>query len=315
MDGNRDLAALPRLVRLIRAGRLRPRAHPPLPRLRLRPDRRAAGGGPGRRRHRALPGRRADRGPPAHRRGPRAVSGQRAARPATVAVSATVADRLRRWGVPAPRIEVVPNGIDARPLPLRPGRRAPHPRAARPARRTPSSSAASAGSCPASASTSCVRAVRRTARTSGCCWSAAARSAARSWHGCAAQLGVADRVRLLGERDGRRVAARRRSRRAARTAGRHGRVRLARPPRRPSGSPSWRRSPPGCPCCYVTCPAVDDLPPDEAPGARRVAARRPPLVARARRGLRGATRGRRRPPAARPAGRRATTTSPAAPSG
>ncbi|QNP72635.1 glycosyltransferase [Streptomyces roseirectus] len=30
----------------------------------------------------------------------------------TVAVSPTVADRLRRWGVPGPRIEVVPNGID-----------------------------------------------------------------------------------------------------------------------------------------------------------------------------------------------------------
>jgi glycosyltransferase involved in cell wall biosynthesis len=31
---------------------------------------------------------------------------------ATVAVSPTVAERLERWGVPAPRIEVVPNGID-----------------------------------------------------------------------------------------------------------------------------------------------------------------------------------------------------------
>jgi glycosyltransferase involved in cell wall biosynthesis len=31
---------------------------------------------------------------------------------ATVAVSPTVADRLRRWGVPGPRIEIVPNGID-----------------------------------------------------------------------------------------------------------------------------------------------------------------------------------------------------------
>jgi glycosyltransferase involved in cell wall biosynthesis len=31
----------------------------------------------------------------------------------TVAVSPTVSDRLQRWGVPAPRIEVVPNGIDA----------------------------------------------------------------------------------------------------------------------------------------------------------------------------------------------------------
>ncbi|WNZ11363.1 glycosyltransferase [Streptomyces sp. 11x1] len=31
---------------------------------------------------------------------------------ATVAVSPAVADRLERWGVPSPRIEVVPNGID-----------------------------------------------------------------------------------------------------------------------------------------------------------------------------------------------------------
>jgi glycosyltransferase involved in cell wall biosynthesis len=31
---------------------------------------------------------------------------------ATVAVSPAVADRLKRWGVPSPRIEVVPNGID-----------------------------------------------------------------------------------------------------------------------------------------------------------------------------------------------------------
>ncbi|GAA4800949.1 glycosyltransferase [Streptomyces ziwulingensis] len=30
----------------------------------------------------------------------------------TVAVSPTVADRLGRWGVPAPRVEVVPNGVD-----------------------------------------------------------------------------------------------------------------------------------------------------------------------------------------------------------
>ncbi|WP_406126348.1 glycosyltransferase [Streptomyces sp. NBC_00989] len=30
----------------------------------------------------------------------------------TVAVSPTVAERLKRWGVPGPRIEVVPNGID-----------------------------------------------------------------------------------------------------------------------------------------------------------------------------------------------------------
>jgi glycosyltransferase involved in cell wall biosynthesis len=39
------------------------------------------------------------------------LAGERLGR-TTVAVSPTVAERLRRWGVPAPRIEVVPNGID-----------------------------------------------------------------------------------------------------------------------------------------------------------------------------------------------------------
>lgn len=39
------------------------------------------------------------------------LTGERLGR-VTVAVSATVADRLRRWGVPEPRIRIVPNGID-----------------------------------------------------------------------------------------------------------------------------------------------------------------------------------------------------------
>ncbi|MDC2953571.1 glycosyltransferase [Streptomyces gilvifuscus] len=42
---------------------------------------------------------------------------------ATVAVSPTVAERLRRWGVPAPRIEVVPNGIDLTGFRFDPDRR------------------------------------------------------------------------------------------------------------------------------------------------------------------------------------------------
>ncbi|MFJ1974849.1 glycosyltransferase [Streptomyces sp. NPDC087903] len=42
---------------------------------------------------------------------------------ATVAVSPTVADRLRRWGVPGPRIAVVPNGIDLARFGFDPGRR------------------------------------------------------------------------------------------------------------------------------------------------------------------------------------------------
>ncbi|MGA5516629.1 glycosyltransferase [Streptomyces pseudogriseolus] len=43
---------------------------------------------------------------------------------ATVAVSPTVADRLKRWGVPAPRIEVVPNGIELDRFRFDPERRA-----------------------------------------------------------------------------------------------------------------------------------------------------------------------------------------------
>ncbi|MGC0403228.1 glycosyltransferase involved in cell wall biosynthesis [Streptomyces sp. SAI-126] len=42
---------------------------------------------------------------------------------ATVAVSPTVAARLRRWGVPGPRIEVVPNGIDLDRFRFDPARR------------------------------------------------------------------------------------------------------------------------------------------------------------------------------------------------
>lgn len=42
---------------------------------------------------------------------------------ATVAVSLAVADRLRGWGVPEPRIEVVPNGIDVARFRFDPARR------------------------------------------------------------------------------------------------------------------------------------------------------------------------------------------------
>jgi glycosyltransferase involved in cell wall biosynthesis len=42
---------------------------------------------------------------------------------ATIAVSSTVADRLRRWGVPAHRIHVVGNGIDAATYSFNPVRR------------------------------------------------------------------------------------------------------------------------------------------------------------------------------------------------
>ncbi|MFF4903551.1 glycosyltransferase [Streptomyces sp. NPDC001260] len=112
MAGNRDLAALPRLVRLIRSGGY-DLVHTHLYRACVygRLAARLAG-------VRAIvatehslgdsqmEGRRLSRGVRSLY-----LASERLGR-STVAVSPTVAERLRRWGVPAPRIEVVPNGID-----------------------------------------------------------------------------------------------------------------------------------------------------------------------------------------------------------
>lgn len=112
MSGNRDLSALPRLARLIRHGGY-DLVHTHLYRACVygRIAARLAGvravvatehslGGT------QLEGR-------ALTSGMRALylASERLGR-ATVAVSPTVANRLRGWGVPEPRIEVVPNGID-----------------------------------------------------------------------------------------------------------------------------------------------------------------------------------------------------------
>ncbi|GGY18052.1 glycosyltransferase [Streptomyces djakartensis] len=112
MGGNRDLAALPRLVRLIRAGRY-DLVHTHLYRACVygRLAARVAG-------VRAIVATEHSLGD-SQMEGRRLTAGVRGLYlaterlgSATVAVSSTVADRLRRWGVPAPRIEVVPNGID-----------------------------------------------------------------------------------------------------------------------------------------------------------------------------------------------------------
>ncbi|MEU8572537.1 glycosyltransferase [Streptomyces asoensis] len=112
MAGNRDLAALPRLVRIIRAGGY-DLVHTHLYRACVygRLAARLAG-------VRAVVATEHSLGD-SQLEGRRLTSGVRALYLAserlgrtTVAVSPTVADRLRGWGVPAPRIEVVPNGID-----------------------------------------------------------------------------------------------------------------------------------------------------------------------------------------------------------
>ncbi|MFG2514456.1 glycosyltransferase [Streptomyces sp. NPDC048584] len=112
MGGNRDLAALPRLVRVIRAGGY-DLVHTHLYRACVygRLAARVAG-------VRAVVATEHSLGD-TQMEGRRLTTGVRALYlaserlgSATVAVSPTVADRLRRWGVPAPRIEVVPNGVD-----------------------------------------------------------------------------------------------------------------------------------------------------------------------------------------------------------
>ncbi|MFI7295616.1 glycosyltransferase [Streptomyces sp. NPDC050121] len=112
MAGNRDLGALPRLVRLIRSGGY-DLVHTHLYRACVygRLAARLAG-------VRAVVATEHSLGA-SQLEGRKLTSGVRALYLAserlgrtTVAVSPTVADRLRSWGVPAPRIEVVPNGID-----------------------------------------------------------------------------------------------------------------------------------------------------------------------------------------------------------
>ncbi|MFH9175300.1 glycosyltransferase [Streptomyces albogriseolus] len=112
MAGNRDLGVLPRLVRVIRSGRY-DLVHTHLYRACVygRPAARMAG-------VRAVVATEHSLGD-SQMEGRALTQGVRALYlaserlgSATVAVSPTVADRLKRWGVPAPRIEVVPNGIE-----------------------------------------------------------------------------------------------------------------------------------------------------------------------------------------------------------
>ena len=138
MRGNRDLPRVPRLARLIRAGRFDV-VHTHLYRACVygRIAARLAGV-PARRGHRALARRRRHRGPadapPASGRStwPPSGSGR-----ATVAVSPTVARRLRGWGVPAERIERRSRTASTpAELALRPGAAPRRPRAPRHRRRT-----------------------------------------------------------------------------------------------------------------------------------------------------------------------------------
>ncbi|OEU85142.1 glycosyl transferase [Streptomyces abyssalis] len=194
---------------------------------------------------------------------------------ATVAVSDTVAKRLRRWGVPAARLHTVPNGIDARRFRFDPAARA----ATRRRLGIPEDTFVVGGVgrlVPGKHFETLVRAVA--VLPDARLLLAGDGPERDTLHGIASALGALDRIHMLGECDGT-VA--------------------------PSGGGSWQVpdllsamdvfvSPSsdeafglavlealaaGLPALHVTCPAIDDLPSEQAPGARRIGTGVPELTA------------------------------------
>ncbi|MER5222587.1 glycosyltransferase [Streptomyces flaveus] len=123
MSGNRDLSALPRLARLIRHGGY-DLVHTHLYRACVygRIAARLAGVRAVVATEHSLGGTQLEGRALTARMRALYLASERLGR-ATVAVSPTVADRLRSWGVPEPRIEVVPNGIDVACFRFDPDRR------------------------------------------------------------------------------------------------------------------------------------------------------------------------------------------------
>ncbi|MEU1704023.1 glycosyltransferase [Streptomyces sp. NPDC005706] len=265
MSGNRDVAALPRLARVIRRGRY-DLVHTHLYRACLygRIAARLAG-------VRAVVATEHSLGDSQMEGRPltagvRALylAGERLGR-TTVAVSPTVADRLTLWGVPRPRIAVVPNGIDLDGFRFDPARR----RLTRARLGLPDDAFVIGGIgrlVPGKRFDVLIRALAR----------------------------LPDDCRLLLVGGGPEEAA---LRRAAEEAGVAGRVLFAgERPYAPDGSPGpelpaltsamdvlaapstqeafglavVEALAAGLPVRYASCPAVEDLPPEAAPGALRV---------------------------------------------
>jgi glycosyltransferase involved in cell wall biosynthesis len=176
---------------------------------------------------------------------------------ATVAVSDTVAGRLRDWGVPGPRIHVVPNGIDAARFRFDPAAR----RATRARLGVPGDAFVVGGVgrlVPGKRFSVLVEAV---AALPGARLLLAGDGPERAaLRALAERLGAADRVRLLGECDRDGVAALLSAMDVFVSASRDEAFGLA----------VVEALAAGLPVLHSTCPAVDDLPPDDAPGATRL---------------------------------------------
>lgn len=194
---------------------------------------------------------------------------------ATVAVSDTVAQRLRRWGVPATRLHTVPNGIDARRF-----RFDPAARAATRARLGVSEGTLVVGGVgrlvPGKHFETLVRAVA--VLPDARLLLAGGGPERDALHGIASALGALDRIHMLGECDGT----------VASTGGGEWAIPDLLSAMDVFVSPSSDETfglavlealAAGLPALHVTCPAIDDLPREEAPGARRIGTGVPELTA------------------------------------
>ncbi|WEV24611.1 glycosyltransferase [Streptomyces sp. 71268] len=304
MRGNRDLTALPRLTRAIRAGRY-DLVHTHLYRACVygRIAARLAG-------VRTVLATEHSLGH-THIEGRPLTAGTRALYlaterlgSATVAVSGTIADRLRDWGVPSERVHTVPNGIDAARF-----RHDPAARAAARARLGIPHDAYVAGGVgrlvPGKRFDAAVRAVAALPDVHLLLVGDGPERAALAR--LARMMGVADRVHLVGERDGA-VAPSAPARGTAPRGDTYGHThgdahggtagdpeggRAAEIPALLAAmdvcvSPSTEEAfglavlealAAGLPVIHVTCPAIDELPLADAPGAQRVGPSTPELTA------------------------------------
>ncbi|MBL1099740.1 glycosyltransferase [Streptomyces coffeae] len=185
---------------------------------------------------------------------------------ATVAVSAAVADRLREWGVPNQRIHLVPNGIDARHFRFASAART----AARARLGIPERAFVVGGVGRLVAGKRFDTALRAVAELPGARLLLVGEGPERAaLEDLAARLGVAGRVRLLGERDGAVAPA------DDRPAGLPGLLSAMDVLVSPSaeeafGLAALEALAAGLPVLHTVCPALDELPEGAAPGARRI---------------------------------------------
>ncbi|MEU2394830.1 glycosyltransferase [Streptomyces sp. NPDC007369] len=266
MHGNRDLGALPRLARFVRRGRY-DLVHTHLYRACVygRLAARLGGAGAAVATEHSLGDAEIEGRPLTP--GVRALylASERLGA-ATVAVSDTVAARLAGWGVPAARVHVVPNGIEAARFRFDAGvRRATRARTGLPER------AFVVGGVgrlvPGKRFDALVRSV---AALPGAHLLLAGEGPERAaLRRLAAELGAQNRIHLLGERDPLGDGA------DGRTPGIPALLSamdvFVSPSREEAfGLAVVEALAAGLPVLHVTCPAIDDLPAAEAPGARRI---------------------------------------------